>query len=241
MLIDAHCHLHEYVDREILEFTENTTILAVSDDLESSQRTIKLAETLPSRVYAFVGVHPWELGKVSPAEAREVAKLAASEKVAGIGEVGLDKKFVRETFSRQLEVFTLFVKLAKDHGLPMNVHAPEAWREVLDILRKHDIEKAIIHWYTGPLELLEEIKGLGYFITVNPAVTIQKKHRAVVVEASLSMLLVESDGPYNYRGLNLSPKLIPKVIHEVAKLKGTTPEKVEAIVENNCLRFLRRY
>ncbi len=239
MLIDAHCHLHEFKDQEIWSFTKDIIIAAVSDDFKSSKRTIKLAEAQPGKILAFIGVHPWELGKVSFTEVKEVAELAADERVAGIGEVGLDKKFVKNTFSKQLEVFTLFVKLARDHDLPMNVHAPEAWREVLDILRKHDIERAIIHWYTGPLELLEEIEDLGFFITVNPAISIQKKLRRVVEVAPLEVILTESDGPYKYRGMGLSPKLIPKVIEEIASLKGFPPKKVASTISDNFKRFMK--
>ena len=240
MLIDAHCHLHEFKDSEIRDFIKDTVIAAVSDDLKSSRRTLQLAMENPNRVLAFIGIHPWEIGEAKPQEIEEVIKLAEHEHVAGIGEVGLDKKFVKETFNQQLKIFTAFVKTAKEYDLPMNVHAPDAWRDVLDILRKHDVERAIIHWYTGPLELLEEMEDMGYYITVNPAITIQKKHREVVAEAPLSMILVESDGPYNYRGLNLTPKLIPKTINEIAKLKEITPKRVEAIIESNFKRFIRR-
>ncbi len=238
-LLDAHCHLHEFDDYEIQSFemlADKVAIVAVSDDAKSSKRTLELARKF-RHVIPCVGIHPWSVHEAGKEDVNEVEKLAGEPDVLCIGEVGLDKKFVPHTFQKQVEVFSKMLSLAKEYGLVVNVHAPDAWRDVLDMLLKYDIDKAIIHWYTGPLNLLEEIVSVGYFITVNPAVKIQRKHVRAVSNAPLTNLLPESDGPYVYRGLRLEPKMVREVIREVAKIKGVSEAAVESAFTTNLRRL----
>lgn len=235
MLYDAHCHLHELDVEELLEL-KGYVIAAVSDDLESSLRTLDIAEE-HRNVVPCVGVHPWSIGEASMSHLRELEKLV--ERAKCIGEVGLDRRFVPETYSKQLEFFKFFVKLARDYDLPMNIHAPDAWRDVYDILVRYDVERAVIHWYTGPLDLLDEIAEKGYFISINPAAQVQEKHMRVAVQVKLSSMLVESDAPYKYRGLSLTPKLIPKLLSLIAEARRMSLSELTAIVERNFKRLFR--
>ncbi|MHC1601486.1 MAG: TatD family hydrolase [Candidatus Nezhaarchaeales archaeon] len=237
MYFDAHCHLHEFNEEEIKGF-KDYIIVAVSDDLETSIKTIRLAENY-NNVLPCVGVHPWSIDEAPVRCLDEIEKLITLYEVRGIGEVGLDRKFVPQTFSKQLKFFERFIRLSVDYGLPMNVHAPDAWRDVYELLIRHDVEKALIHWYTGPLDLLEELTAKGYYISINPAVEMQKKHMRIAVEVDLRRMLVESDGPYEYRGVRLTPKLIPKLLEELAKARGVKCEELSSIIELNFKRLFK--
>ena len=238
MLVDAHCHAHALQEAELKEYAGNMIIVSVSDDLGSSLKSLSLAEKF-SNILPFIGIHPWSIGKVLRREIEEVMKLIEKrDEVRGIGEVGLDRK-VRRTYQAQREVFEEFCKLASEYGLPMNVHAREAWREILELLRRFDIESAVIHWYSGPSEFLEEIEASGYMITINPAARIQPKHRSVLERAPLELILTESDGPYDYRGMKLKPSLIPDLVKLIAEVKGMPRQEVEEAVELNLRRLLR--
>ena len=235
-IVDAHCHLHEYTDEKVEFYASKYVLVAVSDDLESSLRTVELAERYG--VYCCVGVHPWEVEEEPRESLREIEALVSKGLATCIGEVGLDKKFVPHSFERQLEFFEFFVRLAVEYTLPMNIHGAGAWREVFEALHRVDVEKAVFHWYTGPLDLLDEIIGAGYFITVNPSIRFQKKHREVVARTPLTSILTESDGPYEYRGLSLSPDMITSTLKVVASLKGVSIGEVAGQVYSNLARFL---
>ncbi len=235
-LVDAHCHLHEFTDVRIREFVSNFTIVAVSDDEPSSRKTLELAKTYDS-VVPCVGVHPWMVDKVPSDEADKVCKLAGEAMC--IGEVGLDTKFVPDTIERQREFFLKFLNVAKEYSLPMNIHSAGAWREVFDLVIKYDIERANFHWYTGPLDLLEEIVNKGYFVSINPAIKIQKKHQEVAKLVPLDRLLLESDGPYSYRGLELEPPLIRDTVNFLSNLKNVPPQEIIEKVRNNLRTFLK--
>ncbi|RLE91832.1 MAG: TatD family deoxyribonuclease, partial [Thermoprotei archaeon] len=183
---------------------------------------------------------PWEAHKVSDEEVARTLKLLERGEAASIGEVGLDKKFVPKTFERQLEIFRKFLKAAEELSLLVNIHAAGAWKEVLEELERHNIERAIFHWYTGPLSILEKIVEKGYMITVNPAVKIQNKMRKIVKETPLSAILTESDGPYNYRGINLTPEMIPDTVKTIAQIKGLDQNTVAEKIHQNAKKILNK-
>lgn len=239
-VVDGHIHLHEFSDDEIRNICgrEGLLLLAVSDDLISSKKTIELGQKC-SNVFAAVGLHPWEVGNIEGASSalNEFAEMIKSSLVRAVGEVGLDKKFVPQTYEKQVPVFRFFASLAAETGKPLSIHAAGAWREVLEVLDEVGVKKAVIHWFTGPLDLLDEIASHGYYIGVNAALKIQRKMREVVKAAPLEVMITESDGPYNYRGLRLGPHMIPEVIEFIAEVKGIDEEEVRRVVHRNFARL----
>ncbi len=215
-IVDSHCHLHEFQDVTIEKLCSKYTIVAVSDDAPSSLKTIEISKKYDT-VIPCVGIHPWMVDKISKDEIYIIEKLC-SEAMC-IGEVGLDTKFVPDTIDIQREIFEKMLKIAKEYSLPVNLHCAGTWKEVYNLVLKYDIDKAIFHWYTGPLDILEDIVRSGYFISINPAVKIQKKHQEVVKKVPLENMLLESDGPYEYRGLKLEPTLIDETVKIIAELK----------------------
>ncbi|RLG47723.1 MAG: TatD family deoxyribonuclease, partial [Thermoproteota archaeon] len=234
-LVDAHCHLHEYGFEEAVRIAGEMVVVAVSDDADSSLETLSISRALDS-VVPCVGIHPWEVGPDSLREAERVCSLALESGAPCLGEVGLDRRFRASTFNRQVEVFRVFVDLAREHDLSLNVHAAGAWREVYEMVR--GVERVLFHWYTGPLDLLDLIVDSGFFVSVNPSVEVQERQRRVLERVPLENLLTESDGPYRYRGLELSPWLIPRVVRAVAEVKGVSPGEVVEAVYGNLRRFL---
>ncbi len=235
--VDAHCHLYEYGEEKLSDFPY-IKILAVSEDLASSRRVLELSDNWDN-VSPCLGVHPWNVGKIPRQQVSEVMTLIEKNDVPCIGEIGLDKRFVPHTYAEQLELFRSFLKLARDLDLAVNVHAAGAWDEAVEELRRNDVERALIHWYTGPPILLEQIKEYGYFISINPAMKIQNKHREIAAIAPTSVLLTESDGPYKYRGLDLDPTMVVSVVEELATVRRMPKEELREIIYINFRRLLK--
>ncbi|NPA23764.1 MAG: TatD family hydrolase [Crenarchaeota archaeon] len=235
-IVDAHCHLHEFQDVTIEKIVREYTIIAVSDDYPSSIRTLELASKYSS-VVPCVGIHPWMVDKIDRDEVDKIRKIACEAMC--IGEVGLDTKFVPETIERQREIFHEMLKIAKELSLPVNLHCAGTWREVYDLVLKYDVDRANFHWYTGPLELLDEIVEKGFYVSINPAVKIQRKHQEVVRRLPLENMLLESDGPYEYRGIRMEPFLIRETIDMVSRIKSVDPSRVIEICRENAKRFLK--
>lgn len=234
-MFDNHVHCHEFPWEELEGYVKEWTLACVSDDLQSSRKTLEL-----EGVIKCLGIHPWQVEKAEPGDLEAVLRLIERSEAPCIGEVGLDRRFVPHSFDKQREYFRAFLKLARELDLVVNVHAPDAWTDAVEELRRADVDRALIHWYTGPLDLLETIRDLGYYISINPAVTIQKKHQEVAKAADRRFVLVESDGPYEYREMRLTPPAILKTVEKLAELWDAAEDHVREVVETNAKRLWRR-
>ena len=234
--VDVHSHIYEYDVSTIAEFMAENPLIAVgvSDDISSSIKVIRLSKLFQDRLYPCIGLHPWEVkSREAVDEARHIVELALEHGVKCLGEVGLDTKFVGETIELQREVFRVFLEAARDYNLFLNLHTAGTWEEVFGLLVRYDITAANFHWYTGPLHLLPEIEAQGYTISINPAVKIQQKHQNIVKHAPLSIVVTESDSPYEYRGLKLSPAMVIDAVKVISSIKGLDEEYVKSVIWSN--------
>jgi len=238
--LDAHCHLHEYSNDRIAQLKNlGIAVIAVSDDYPSSLRTLELSKTFDFVIPA-LGLHPWEVEPSTIEDAKRIIEEIRSnrDRVRIVGEVGLDAKFKPHTLMFQEKVFYEFLDVARELRLCMNLHSVNTWNRVLELVYRNDIPCAVFHWYTGPLDLLQKIRDCGYFISINPAIKIQEKHRRVVEVAPLDMVLLESDAPYRYRGMVLEPQMIFETLEIIARVKGLKREEVLEQIIKNSKRFL---
>ena len=102
-LIDAHTHLNDEKflgrEEEIIKESKKYGIeyfVCAGFDLSSSKKAVELAEKY-SEVYALVGLHPDQADKYSERDLEEIEELAKHKKVVGIGEIGLDHYWEKDT------------------------------------------------------------------------------------------------------------------------------------------------
>lgn len=218
---DAHCH-YSFLRKRY----EGYFIAAVSMDYQSSLDTLSLKS---DNILVGVGVHPW---RVHEEDINRVLPLI--NRADFVGEVGLDYRFAKA--SRDLQIAYFERQIEESKGKLINVHALDAWEDAFNILIRHNVKRAIFHWYTGPLTLLKDIEGAGYFISINPSVTFQKKHQNVLEKADLRIILTESDGGYEYRGKLLEPTDIPKTLIYMSKVLGLDEDYLIRIIRDNYAR-----
>ncbi len=224
---DAHAHLDEIpnLDDEIKKAKEANIIgiIAVGCEPESNQLIFQIAEKYKGYVYPSIGLHPWDLKGIEEIGLKYLRKYVA--KAIAIGEVGLDYR-IDLSKEIQIKVFKEVAKIAKEYEKPLIIHARDAWRDAFSIVKEVDVEKAIFHWYSGPLDLLKEILKEGYYISATPAVEYQKKHIDAVVETPIERIILESDCPVVYRGVESRPIDVIRSARGVAKVKNLPLEVV---------------
>ncbi|MDP8002590.1 MAG: TatD family hydrolase [Caldisphaera sp.] len=227
-LYDMHCHLNEFSNSDLSKIFENKIkVVAVSEELESLRKIMELADVYKGYVIPCGGFHPWILDKMLIDQSDEIIKFIERHDLNCIGEVGIDKRFMKqETFKKQEEIFLKFVNLSKEMDIMINIHSPNAWKEVLEILVKNDVRRAMFHWYTGPIELIEDIAKNNYAISLNVALMLQKKHIDIIKNTPKEHMVLESDGPYNYHGIKLSPLMISELVDFIAKTKNMERDEV---------------
>lgn len=244
MLIDVHSHLDKYQDDEVgavLASLEELRILTVSVavDPESFVRAETIAASSELVVAAF-GVHPWE----APAwvdRLDEVDGLIVRSPM--VGEIGLDHRFVEDSslYAAQETVFRHFVEQAVEQNKVVNVHCSGAEADTFEVLSEHGCERVIIHWYSGPLDMLEAMISAGYLFTVGVEVLVSDHIREVARRLPVDQLLTETDNPGGHRWLTGElglPALLGDVVAEVERVKGLSPGSVESAVAANMKRLL---
>ena len=224
MFFDSHMHLNDerFLGRaeEVVSEAKDAGVpllFCAGYDLASSRKAVELAERFPE-VYAFVGFHPENLEGVSEEALEEIASLAKSKKVVGIGEIGLDYHWFKDLgdHEKQKTWFARQIDLANALGLPVSIHAREAYGDLLLFLKEHPIEEGgVLHCYSGSPEMMREFAKLGLYFGFDGPITYKNAvtPKECVKACPLDRILVEPDSPslppVPFRGKENGPKYIP--------------------------------
>jgi len=237
-LIDTHAHLEGFTDKASIVRSAKAagviTVVAVSADLETCKHTLKLAEEYPGFIYPALGIHPTEADKdVESAYAFINGHLG---ECVAVGEVGLDywSKVDREV---QRKVLTRLLESAVSRDLPVSIHSRGAWDDCYQLLNQKGVRKAVFHWFSGPLEILERVLKSGYLVSATPAVEYSKAHREAIWNTPLEALVLETDSPVRYRGRESEPADVARTLRLVAELKGLSEEDVASRTTENARRL----
>jgi TatD DNase family protein len=248
-MIDSHTHLFlcEGPEVEVVARARAagvTRMLNVGLGGEQNLAAIEGAERHEG-VFAAVGCHPTAATGFDDAEAEEIARLAAHEKVRAIGETGID--YYRETASPadQRRAFEAQVAIAVAHGLPIVIHArdPEgettAIDEVFALLDAQAGEAAVIlHCFSAPWRAADAAER-GWYCSFAGHTTYPKSDelRAAAAEIPDDLILVETDAPYlapqTVRGKPNEPARVVDTARVVAEARGVPYEELERAVEAN--------
>lgn len=240
MLFDTHCHLYDAAydaDRPaVLERARAAGIgmmLCPATDRQSSEACVELARHYDG-IYAAVGIHPQEAGRVQPGDIEAIRRMAEQEpSVVAIGEVGLDYHYDTPARDTQKEIFIEMIGLARDLDLPIDIHDREAHGDTMEILRRYGKGlRGVFHCYSGSLEMTTELIRMGFYFGFTGTVVFPNSKRAKQVASRIPMerLLIETDSPYltppPYRGRRNEPAYVRYVAEEIARLRGLDVEYV---------------
>lgn len=243
MLIDAHAHVDRYGDdlENVLSEIESESILtvSVSMDLPSWERNREIAGRSRLVVPAF-GIHPWNAADY----VRRLEEIApAISSAAMIGEIGLDHHFVEDpaAYPAQQQVLEFFLEAASEQDKIVNLHTMGAEAAVLHLLSSSGVERAIVHWYAGPLEPFHGLVDRGVFFTVGVGILGCQYVRTIAREIPSDLLLTETDNPGGLEwltGTPGSPRSINDVVSTLAGVRGVTSEDIVRTVEANFRRLI---
>jgi TatD DNase family protein len=244
MLIDAHVHLDRYgdddLDAALDEIVRHRIFsVGVAMDILSYERTREIARRCDLVLPTF-GVHPWN----APQYAARLDDLAAPIADSPmLGEIGLDFHWVEDpaTYPAQREVFEVFLAAAQAQGKIVNLHTKGAEHAVLTLLRRYDLQRVIVHWYSGPLDVLDDLIAHGALFTVGVEVMRSDQIREIARRIPADQLLTETDNPGGWEwltGAKGTPGLVTDVVHALAVARGTTDEAIARTVQANFVRLI---
>ena len=246
-IFDSHAHYDDSWfdgDREsLLESLPEKGVCGVVNnavDLESAGRAIAFAERYPY-FYAAVGFHPENLENMPADYLDRLAALTEHPKVVAIGETGLDYHWDIPKPLQQ-RVFEEQIRLSLELDMPIVVHDREAHGDVFDLLRKYK-PKALVHCFSGSVELAREAVRLGCTVSLGGVVTFKNARHSLEVasELPLDRLLLETDAPYMapvpFRGKRCDSSMIVYAAEKIAALRNIGVQELLDITCENARRF----
>lgn len=247
-IIDAHIHLDQYNTYEIDEIIQDAeAVIAVSTDLESSKRSLLLAD-YDEKIQPAFGFHPeQQLSTEQELEQLLAWIKAMSSRTVAIGEVGLPyylrrKNKLNQPLDQYIEVLELFLKAAKELDKPVILHAVyDDASIVCDLLEKHSIRQAHFHWFKGDEKTLSRMIKNRYFISITPDIMYETEIRHLAEIFPLDLIMAETDGPWPFsgpfKGKMTRPSMIHATLNEIAQIKGKNVECVYEQVYRNTRKF----
>lgn len=165
-----------------------------------------------------------------------VAELARDPEVVAIGETGLDY-FRTGDKGRvvQREAFRAHIALAKELGLPMQIHDRDAHADVVEILKRDGApELTVLHCFSGDRELARVLNEHGWYASFAGPVTFRANEelREALRVMDPSLIMVETDAPYltpvPYRG---RPNASYVMVHTVESMAVTRGEELTQLCQ----------
>jgi TatD DNase family protein len=243
MLIDAHVHLDKYgpdLNEALREIrTHQIFTIAVAMDVPSYQRSLEIGDECDLVLPTF-GIHP----RRAPEYADRLSELSPLiEQSPAIGEIGLDFHWVKDSsqYPAQVKVLEYFLAAAREQKKMVNLHTKGAEKKILDLLERYEIERAIIHWYSGPLDILRPLIEFGAYFTVGVEVSYSETIQTIAREIPDHLLLTETDNPGGLKWLkNIvgMPKNVQTVIDVTARVRNSLPQSLAQTIHQNFLRLI---
>lgn len=245
-MTDTHCHLSfsQYDgDRDAVRGRAGivgvTKLINPGTDLEQSRAAIAVADTYDN-VWAGVGVHPQDIGTLTPEAFDAISELAHHPRVVAIGEVGFEISSRSPEIARQEEWLERFIDLAREVEKPLIVHVRNAHAECRRFW-EHCGEgvRGVIHCFSGTTDDARFYTDRGLLLGITGIVTFPNASQLqmVVVDIPLEHLLLETDAPFlapqSHRGKRNEPAYLPEVAKKVAELKGLSVADVERETDAN--------
>src|SRR5690606_806876 len=190
-LVDTHCHL------DVAEFdADRDAVIARARAAGVSRQVVPaiaaagwpgLREACRSApgLYPAYGLHPVFLDRHAPRDLEALRHWVEREQPVAIGECGLD--FFIEDLDRtaQAGYFDAQLRLARDTGLPVIVHARRAVDAVIAAIRRiggaasgqPSRLRGVVHSFSGSPEQARQLWDLGFLVGLGGPVTYERAQR----------------------------------------------------------------
>ena len=229
-LIDTHFHLDMYKDYQkkyeyikeagqyTLCMTNSPGVFLSCKNLFHDNKYVKFA----------LGLHPMN-DKMRESDLRDFFHLLPDTQY--VGEIGLDftskAKVDKET---QIKFFERIVSTCSTKNKLMSIHVRGAEKEAINIIKKYQPARCIIHWFTGTQEDLYELLNEECYFSINANMALQNNE--LINNIPKDRILIESDGPYSkVNGKKYSPEMLRDEYEIIAKALDE-PDLIKIVWDN---------
>lgn len=252
IFIDTHTHLfgeafaedrHEVVNRAISNGVER--MLLPNIDVASIPSMYELCTDFPENCFPMMGLHPGSVNEDWEMSLIEIKKNLYGKKNVAVGEIGMDLYWDKTFIEEQKIVFRSQIEWAKDLGLPIVIHAREAFNEIFEIVDELNDErlKGVFHCFTGNKEQAEHIMGYGgFYFGIGGVVTYKKSELPDVLKTiPLSKIILETDSPYlppvPFRGKRNESSYLIYIAEKLTEIYGIQLKELADITTENAINL----
>jgi len=254
-IIDTHAHIDQFEDLSGVMSRAHeagvSDIVAMSVDLDSMKKLLGIAgQYQQPKIHIGLGLHPGMVsGRGGPCVRPNLAfdfMRANIKQAVAVGETGLDYwyKWVRKDQGerqKQKDSFSFHLNLAREFDLPIVIHSRGAWQDCLGMVKESGVRRALFHWYSGPVDILDQILEAGFYVSTSPSVAYSLESRRAMAHAPLDRILVETDSPVHFKDGESSymaePKDVIRTWKALSQLKNLNEEDTLIQVNSNAKIF----
>lgn len=225
-------------------------VLLVGEDLADNARVLQVCAAHaagPVRCVPCLGFHPDRFAddRALPTRAELDAVVTQirehAPRLAAVGEVGLDRWYVRDEARRRAQEAFLeeVAALAAELDLPLNVHSRSAGKRTLDLLRGVGARRVLMHAFDGKAGHAKEAADAGYLFSFPPSSVRSPQKQRVLRLLPIESLALETDSPVlgPAKGERNEPCNLTWSRDEIARIQGLEPAEVTAATSANARRL----
>lgn len=194
------------------------------------------------RLHAAYGLHPLFVDHHAPSDVQALSAWLEAGDAVAIGEIGLDFHDKATDRDRQRRFFQAQLRLARERGLPVIVHARAAFEEAILTLRDIGGLRGVVHSFSGSQQQASRLWELGFCLGVGGPVTYPRARRLRQIVATMpaEFLLLESDAPdqpdAGIRGQRNEPARVASIAQSIAELRGESLATLATTTTANAYR-----
>ncbi len=215
--------LGEVIDRAVAnDITKFGLICSRLSDLD---KLLEIYNQYSKEMFFTIGVHPHHANEINEKYLEKLKEVIKINNPHAVGETGLDFFRNLSTYEEQVFAFEEQIKIAIEVNKPLFLHQRDSHDDFIKILRKYssDINKAVVHCFTGTQKQLDDYLELNCYIGVTGWICDEKRNielRKTIKNIPLSRLMIETDSPY----------LIPKNLPDKPKNNRNEPKYLNHIL-----------
>ena len=244
-LFDIACNFtHESFEKDLDEVINSAIdlginkFLVVSAELKDYALINKITENYNS-CYFTTGVHPHHAKNFNKDSISIMHNLVDKYNPHALGEMGLDFFRNISSYEEQLYAFEEQIKLAIKFNKPLFLHQRDSHESFIKLINKYkdDINKAVVHCFTGTQKELDDYLNNDFYIGLTGWICDERRNkdlRESIKDIPLNKLMIETDSPYLIpRNLSAKrkknrnePKNLLHIAKEIAALREESFETV---------------
>lgn len=250
-LIDTHTHIYyaeseAELDAQIQRCRDAGVelLLLPNVDQTSISPLMEAVRRHPRQCLPMMGLHPCSVSADYREQLEVIKQTVDTEKIIGIGEIGLDLYWDKTTIDEQREAFRIQTDWAKNLGLPVSIHCREAYDELFALLDEVQDGRlrGVLHCFTGTLEQARQTIDHGLLLGIGGVVTFKNAGLdRVVAQLSLEHLILETDSPYlapvPFRGKKNESSYLLYIAKKIADLQQTSLATIADATSANAKRI----